>query len=82
MPSTKHRINLTVPDEVYERIKAYMAENGLLNEATACLQLVVQQLTAHDNSKAIFNIMRNVTQEQLQSMASEGFAFVKSEMDK
>ena len=81
MPSIKHRINLTVPEEVYTRIKAYMAENGLLNEATACLQLVVQQLTAHENSKAIMNVMRNMTQEQLQTIASEGIVTVKSDIN-
>ncbi len=82
MPSTKHRINLTVSDEVYARIKAFMVENGIQNDATACLQMVVQRLNAYENSKVVFNTMRNLTPEQLQAFASEGIAVVKAEIDK
>lgn len=82
MPSTKHRINLTVSDEVYARIKAFMVENGIQNDATACLQMVVQRLNAYENSKVVLNTMRNLTPEQLQAIASEGIAVVKAEIDK
>ena len=46
MPSDKKRINLTIPDEIYERLQAYKNETGIVNDATACLQLIVQQLNA------------------------------------
>ena len=82
MPSDKKRINLTVPDEIYEKIQAYMKENGILNDATACLQLVVQQLRSYENSKAIFNAMRNLTKEQIQTFAQEGMSEFKDEIDK
>ena len=38
MPSDKKRINLTIPDEIYERLQAYKNETGIVNDATACLQ--------------------------------------------
>jgi hypothetical protein len=49
MPSDKKRINLTVPDEVYQAIQAFKAENGLYSDATACMQLLVLQLNAVQN---------------------------------
>ena len=82
MPSTKHRINLTVSDEVYARIKAFMVENGIQNDATACLQMVVQRLNAYEGSKVFLDTMRNLSSEQLQALASKGVTLVKSEIDK
>ena len=46
MPSTNKRVNLTIPPDVYERLKQYMQETGELSDAGACLHLVVQQLNA------------------------------------
>ena len=74
MPSDKKRINLTIPDEVYERLQAYKNESGIVNDATACLQLIVQQLKAHENNKVIMNFLQNSTLEQLQQAANEGAA--------
>ena len=82
MPSDKKRINLTVPDEIYEKLQAYMKENGILNDATACLQLVVQQLRNYDYSKGVFNAMHNLTKEQIQALAQEGMSQLKDEIDK
>lgn len=48
MPSEKKRINLTVPDDVYERIQAYMKANGLYSDATACLQLICLRLNTEE----------------------------------
>lgn len=58
MPSDKKRINLTIPDEIYERLQAYKNETGIVNDATACLQLIVQQLNAHANNKAVLHFCR------------------------
>ena len=74
MPSEKIRINLTIPDEVYERLQAYKNESGIVNDATACLQLIVQQLKAYENNKVIMNFLQNSTLEQLQQAANEGAA--------
>lgn len=74
MPSDKKRINLTIPDEVYERLQAYKNESGIVNDATACLQLIVQQLKAYENNKVIMNFLQNSTLEQLRQAANEGAA--------
>ena len=74
MPSDKKRINLTIPDEVYERLQAYKNESGIVNDATACLQLIVQQLKAYENNKVIMNFLQNSTLEQLQQADNEGAA--------
>lgn len=74
MPSDKKRINLTIPDEIYERLQDYKAESGIVNDATACLQLIVQQLKAYENNKVIMNFLQNSTLEQLQQAANEGAA--------
>ena len=74
MPSDKKRINLTIPDEVYERLQAYKNESGIVNDATACLQLIVQQLKAYENNKVIMNFLFFSTLEQLQQAANEGAA--------
>lgn len=72
MPSDKKRINLTVPDEIYEQLQAYKAESGISSDATVCLQLVVQQLKAYRTNQALLNLLQNSSVGQLQQMASEG----------
>lgn len=51
MPTTNKRINLTVPDELYQRLKAYMVENGFISDATACRQLITKQLNSLNAAK-------------------------------
>ena len=43
MPSDKKRINLTVPDDVYELLQKYKKNACISNDATACLQLIIVQ---------------------------------------
>lgn len=82
MPSDKKRINLTVPDSIYERLRLYKAKNGIMSDATACLQLIVQQLTAQEQSATIFNVLKNLSPEQISEMSLDGMAFLKDEVDK
>ena len=42
MPSDKKRVNLTIPDDLYQRIQEYKQRQGVTNDASACLQLIVQ----------------------------------------
>ena len=44
MPSEKKRINLTVPDKIYDRLQVYKEMNGIFSDASTCLQLIVQRL--------------------------------------
>ena len=73
MPSTKKRVNLTLSDEIYSRLQAYKTKYGITNDATACLQLIVQQLNGIDNSERLFSYMSQVNIDTLTQMSKEGF---------
>lgn len=76
MPTTNKRINLTVPDVLYEKIQAYKGENGIQSDASACIQLISAQLRSLENSKAMLEAMRKFTPEQLQQISNEGINFL------
>ena len=77
MPSTKKRINLTVPDNIYKQLQTYKEEYGLVNDATACLQLIVQQLRGLENSKQMLNFMNSFSPDQAIQLAREGYDAMK-----
>ena len=81
MPSTKKRINLTVPDSVYEQLQVYKEQNGLSNDATACLQLIVQQLKAQEENKLMKQIMQRFSADQLLRLTKEGYDYYKEVME-
>ena len=81
MPSTKNRINLTVPDSVYEQLQVYKEQNGLSNDATACLQLIVQQLKAQEESRLMKQIMQRFSADQLLRLSKEGYDYYKEVME-
>ena len=81
MPSTKKRINLTVPDSVYEQLQVYKEQNGLSNDATACLQLIVQQLKAQEESRLMKQIMQKFSADQLLRLSKEGYDYYKEVME-
>lgn len=80
MPSTKKRINLTVPDTVYQQLRAYMEENAIENDATACLQLVRLQLKAQKNGRLMFDMLRKAPLDQLTQISAGGLQFVKDNL--
>ncbi len=80
MPSDKKRVNLTVPDAVYEQLQKYKEENGLANDATACLQLIVLQLKAQKNSKIMMKLLQENSVEQLMKMSHEGVVYAKEKI--
>ncbi len=82
MPSTKKRINLTVPDNIYDKLQAYKYENGLENDATACLQLIVQQLNSRENNKALMQLLKEIPREVLLQSAERGFDLIHSQSEK
>ena len=77
MPSTNKRINLTVPDELYQRLKAYMAKNGFTSDATACLQLITKQLNGEEYAQAMLTLIQNANMETLQQLTTEGYSLLK-----
>ena len=81
MPSTKKRINLTVPDSVYEQLQVYKEQNGLSNDATACLQLIVQQLKAQEEGRLMKQIIQRFSADQLLRLSKEGYDYYKEVME-
>ena len=78
MPSTKKRVNLTIPDELYERIQAYKQYQGIASDASACLQLIVQQLNGLEQSQTLLRLVNQYSVEQLMEVSKEGFTEIKS----
>lgn len=78
MPSTKKRINLTVPDDIYQQIQEYKKENALFTDAAACLQLVVLQLRGQENEKMLRRVLTTISPEQLQAISMEGLNYLCS----
>lgn len=58
MPSDKKRINLTVPDDVYELLQKYKKNACISNDATACLQLIIQQLKAEAGKQTVMKFLK------------------------
>ncbi len=82
MPSDKKRVNLTIPDELYARLQAYKDEQGISSDASACLQLIVQQLNGLEQSKAMLRLINNCSVEQLNKLSMEGLTLTKSVLEK
>lgn len=81
MPSDKKRINLTVPDAIYERLQAYKAKHGITNDASACLQLIVQQLNGQESTEAMLKLIQGTSMDQLLASSREGLSYLKSELE-
>ena len=81
MPSDKKRINLTVPDDIYEKLQIYKDRNGITNDAGACLQLIIQQLRAQENTELVLKMMRNSSLDQLMEISKEGLSYLKEKSD-
>ena len=82
MPSKLERINLTVAEVVYEQIRAYKDANGIMSDASACLQLIQQQLKAQEESKIMMNLVKSLSPEQLIELATTGVQDAKRFFDK
>ena len=78
MPSDKKRVNLTIPDDLYQRIHDYKQRQGITNDASACLQLVIQQLNGLEQSQAMLRLLNNCSIDQLVEMSRDGLTEIKS----
>ncbi len=72
MPSTKKRINLTVPDAIYEQLQEYKAANGISNDAGACLQLIVQQLKSQEQSRMVLKAFMAMSADEVAELSADG----------
>lgn len=82
MPSDKKRINLTVPDSLYERLQIYKVKNGIANDASACLQLITQQLNGQESMEIMLKLVQELSVDQLVQMSKEGFTYTKEGLAK
>lgn len=81
MPSTKKRVNLTIPDDIYDRIQDYKIKNGLESDATACLQLIVQQLNGLEKTEQLLGFIQKSNLDQLMQVSGEGLDTLKQLAD-
>lgn len=81
MPTTNKRINLTIPDQLYERIQAYKQKYGISSDASACLQLVKRQLDTIDHDDMMMKMVSKFSLEELQNISNMGLTVVKAFMD-
>jgi len=77
MPSEKKRINLTVPDDLYEKLQDYKRKTYVTSDAAACLQLIAKQLEGWEASAKLIKAMKNLSQEDLLSLIKEGMDDLK-----
>lgn len=78
MPTTNKRINLTIPENVYDRILSYKQKNGITSDAAACLQLIIRQLDGIDNTEKVMNMMSRFTLQEVEQISSLGFKAIQS----
>lgn len=81
MPSIKKRVNLTIPDSVYEQLQVYKSRNGITNDASACLALIVQQLNSLEKMENVLRLAQSLSMEQLNQLSKEGLSVVKKQAD-
>lgn len=81
MPTDKKRINLTIPDPIYQKLLAFKERNGISSDATACLQLVTQQLKVQEESELMLKLLRETPADQLLRLSSQGLAEFKDALD-
>lgn len=82
MPTDKKRINLTIPESLYERLQAYREKNGIASDAGACLQLITRQLDRIDESELMMQAASKFSLEELQQLSNIGLFMVKQMADK
>ena len=81
MPTEKKRVNITIPDDVYERLLAYRTKYGISSDAGACLQLIIRQLDSIDNGERMLQMVSRFTADELQQMAQMSIPTMKMLID-
>ena len=82
MPTDKKRVNLTLPDAVYERILVYKTRNGITSDASACLQLITRQLDAMDQGELMLQAASKFSLDELRQLSDIGFSYIKEATEK
>lgn len=82
MPTEKKRVNLTIPDALYERISVYKKKNGISSDAGACLQLITRELDNLEQGELMLQAASKFSLEELQQLSNLGLAMFKDTADK
>ena len=82
MPTKNKRVNLAIPDAVYERLQKYKEKNGITSDAGACLMLVIRQLDAIEESEKVIDMMSRFSMDELQKLSTLGLAMIQQETQK
>lgn len=82
MPTDKKRVNITVPEDVYERLQAYRNKYAISTDAGACLQLIVRQLDSIEQSEQMMRMVSRFDMKELEELSRIGIATLKAESDK
>ena len=72
MPTEKKRVNLTIPEDVYERIANFRKKNSIPSDAGACLQLIQRQLDSIDQMEEMMKMVRQFTPDDLRKINDIG----------
>lgn len=81
MPTDKKRVNLSIPEEVYEKLLVYKRKNGISSDAGACLQLIVRQLDAVEQGEAMLDMVRRFSADELKQISEQGISQFKTIAD-
>lgn len=81
MPTTNKRINLTIPENIYERLQDYKQKNGITSDASACLQLIVRQLDSIANAEQMMQMMSKFSMNELKEISDLGMTTIKMALD-
>ena len=82
MPTTNKRINLTIPENIYERLLSYKQKNGITSDSSACLQLIVRQLDSIAHGEQMMQMMSRFSLDELKQISDIGLAELKNAMEK
>ena len=81
MPTDKKRVNLSIPDNVYDRLQAYRIKNGISSDAGACLQLIIRQLDSLENAERMMQMVSRFSVDELQQFSNLGVATMKTMLE-
>lgn len=81
MPTDKKRVNLTIPDTIYERLNSYKKKNGIASDAGACLQLITRQLDSLEQGEQMMQLVSKFSLEELQQISALGMTMIKQAAD-
>lgn len=82
MPTTNKRINITIPDNIYDRLLVYKQKNGIISDSSACLQLIVRQLDGIDQAEQMMKVVSKFDIDELKRISNLGLDFIVAEAAK